>query len=679
MKLTIKDGRDHFYTFDTNRILLLTATDEDMINQVEFSTEENGEEVSWTSEVLTGSDGVKYVQVPNEFLNGEYSRLVCYYVALDSSGEFTRQKEIFRIRARQEPQDYYLTYSERVTFASIKALTEQYKATTKQYMDTTEGFKDNAGRSAELASKYAENNEDVAVEPGKYSAKHWSIKAEAAKETAVQKATEAGTSEVNSKTYMESAQSAKQDAETAKNAANTILEQVQSKGTEITNFVATSKTEIETQKNESVNAVKSVYQTDLNELKGDLTKSSICSDNNVNSIFDNLKSILNKQDIAIKKYPIVEQGRFSSGVDIESNVRCRTDYIKHDDFWKWTIKNDNTKSQFNICAYDENKKFLLESGYVSLSEYLISTQTFDVAYIRILFCAVDEVSPITPKECDLYFTKTEPYPVDNTNTVIHVRPNTSIYSILQGVKYAYSIGAKKVVVEAGTYDILQEYKSIYGNDYFDNYNGYITSDKFDRGIWLEDIEIVFSQGALVIADYTGNNNAVKVNFTPFSCGNNVIIDGLTLYARELRYGIHPDFNSGDDVSYMIIKNCDIDFYRTLSEGKWLQCIGAGLGKHVKWEISNCIFRTPSTDAWGDCVRIHNNSDADAQSEIIIHNCYIYGIGRFGIYNYGSSTKMSKCLISGCSWETDPLIANESGYTGEPNIETVLFCNEKRSS
>ena len=65
---------------------------------------------------------------------------------------------------------------------------------------------------------------------------------------------------------------AKNDAETAKNTANTILTQVQSKGTEITNFVATSKTEIETQKNESVNAVKSVYQTDFNELKGDLVE-----------------------------------------------------------------------------------------------------------------------------------------------------------------------------------------------------------------------------------------------------------------------------------------------------------------------------------------------------------------------------------------------------------------------
>ena len=67
---------------------------------------------------------------------------------------------------------------------------------------------------------------------------------------------------------------AKNDAVTAKNAADKILEQVQSNGTAISNFVATSKTEIETQKNESVNAVKSVYQSDLNELKGDLVELS---------------------------------------------------------------------------------------------------------------------------------------------------------------------------------------------------------------------------------------------------------------------------------------------------------------------------------------------------------------------------------------------------------------------
>ncbi|MGN1218241.1 MAG: hypothetical protein ACI4TD_09725, partial [Phocaeicola sp.] len=123
MKLTIQDGRDTFYTFDSNRILLLTNSDEENIVQVELSTEDADGEMSWTCDVLTNTDGTKYVQVPNEFLNGDYTRLVCYTVCLDSNGQYTREKEVFRIRYRQQPEDWFLTYSERVTFASIKALT----------------------------------------------------------------------------------------------------------------------------------------------------------------------------------------------------------------------------------------------------------------------------------------------------------------------------------------------------------------------------------------------------------------------------------------------------------------------------------------------------------------------------------------------------------------------------
>ena len=59
---------------------------------------------------------------------------------------------------------------------------------------------------------------------------------------------------------------AKTDAVNAKDIAQQILTQVQNKGTEITNFVATSKSEIETQKNESVEAVQSIYRTDFNAI-----------------------------------------------------------------------------------------------------------------------------------------------------------------------------------------------------------------------------------------------------------------------------------------------------------------------------------------------------------------------------------------------------------------------------
>ena len=365
MKLTIEDGRDSFYTFDTNRILLLTATDEEQINQVEFSTEENGETVSWTSDVLTGEDGIKFVQVPNEFLNGNYSRLVCYYVALDSKGEYTRQKEIFRIRVRQQPEDYFLTYSERVTFASIKALTEQYKVTTKQYMDTTEGFKNNASNSAGLAKKYAENNEDESVETGTYSAKHWSIKTgkkydeikeyvgsaskptsalgliesakqsslesiDAAKQSSLTAITDKKTESISNierhtnetaipsitehvngtviptlNTYVESAQSAQQGAEMEKTKAESArsgaieaknisveaktASEIARQGAEgardtavaAKNAVATMKSSVEqtvsdfnTLAAEKKAEVESVYQTDLNKIKGDLTEIS---------------------------------------------------------------------------------------------------------------------------------------------------------------------------------------------------------------------------------------------------------------------------------------------------------------------------------------------------------------------------------------------------------------------
>ena len=176
MKLTIQDGRDSFYTFDSNRILLLTATDEEQIKQVEFSTEEAGGTETWTKDVLEQEDGVKYVQVPNEFLNGDYTRLVCYAVALDSKGEFTRQKEVFRIKYRPQPEDWFLTYSERVTFASIKALAEQYKASALGSMNAAAASETNAENSADLARRYAEETENVEVETGKYSSKHWNIK-----------------------------------------------------------------------------------------------------------------------------------------------------------------------------------------------------------------------------------------------------------------------------------------------------------------------------------------------------------------------------------------------------------------------------------------------------------------------------------------------------------------------
>ena len=210
---------------------------------------------------------------------------------------------------------------------------------------------------------------------------------------------------------------------------------------------------------------------DVKNIGNNLDKVIKCSEINDRSIYNSITSLINKQDVTFRNYPIFKQGILKEGAFVYNDKRCFTDLIKNSDFINWTIKNDSSKLKFNIVAYNSDKQLVAESGYVNLSSFTISSDTsFNTAYIRLIISKTDQTQTITPDECDIWLEKIVPYNSDTSNDVIHVKPDTNISQILQGVKYAYFIGAKKVVVEAGTYDILQEYKSIYGNDYFDNYN-----------------------------------------------------------------------------------------------------------------------------------------------------------------------------------------------------------------
>ena len=156
--LTIEDGREYLWDFDENRILLVTYGDTENIKQVEFSTDDTEGPTTWTSEVMTNpTTGNKYVQVPNEFLNGEYSRLVCYVIAEDETGQHTRTKEIFRIKKRQQPEDYEITFTDRVYIRDLKAIAERYRDQAKEYSEQAAASSTQAGQynTQALASKNA--------------------------------------------------------------------------------------------------------------------------------------------------------------------------------------------------------------------------------------------------------------------------------------------------------------------------------------------------------------------------------------------------------------------------------------------------------------------------------------------------------------------------------------------
>ena len=324
------------------------------------------------------------------------------------------------------------------------------------------------------------------------------------------------------------------------------------------------------------------------------------------------------------------------------------------------------------CCFDANKTPIVFEGYNSETQgpYTVGNNVKYIRYsIRNTVLEYEKIY-IGTHEVGVDY---EPYgrkikiedPADESYTV------SSGGSILEGIIYCYENNIKKLIVEAGTYDIIAEYESKYGSDYFTNYTNYATSNPFDRGLWLENIEVDFSAGAKVVCKYTGDNANVPLYFSAFATGNNVIIDGLNLDSEGLRYGIHADFNSGVNQTYFYVRNSDLRHYKNATSN---QAIGAGLGRHVLWIFKNTIFRS---DVNHICMRIHNNVNADAQSKIIVKNCYIDGDGYFQFNAYSTSELQTMIEVCGCSYKTAPVVGKETTTSNE-NFTMIAWNNELRT-
>ena len=167
---SIENGQEYLWQFDENRVLIITHDDARNITQVEFDTDDTGGDTTYTAEVLTDVEtGHRFVQIPNELLGEGHARLVCYAISTDSHGQYTRTKEIFRIKQRQIPEDYTLTYADRISVFDIKAMAELYRDQAGEYMNQSYGH-------AIRSMLYANEAEDVEIEEGKYSSKNWSEK-----------------------------------------------------------------------------------------------------------------------------------------------------------------------------------------------------------------------------------------------------------------------------------------------------------------------------------------------------------------------------------------------------------------------------------------------------------------------------------------------------------------------
>ena len=275
-------------------------------------------------------------------------------------------------------------------------------------------------------------------------------------------------------------------------------------------------------------------------------------------------------------------------------------------------------------------------------------------------------------------------PVSKNRTyVVDKNGNGDYTSFLQCVKEAVKYRDSTVYVNAGDYDLAQEWGETY-----------LESNSDDMGLFLGNgIHIIFSSNAKLTFHYAGSNSYILTEFAPFNADDqssylDYTLENLTLECSRCRYGIHDELHgTGTRATHQYL-NCRIEIDNT-NNAEWAgDCIGGGLGANAEIIVRNCIFKCQNNWENSPAFSWHNAKvpvARDAKSRLVIDGCYCYGTAgtkkgtfRFGYYGY--SRKMTEVLISNCSFSDTPYLYKEteddSPYV---NAELIMWNNEIRGN
>lgn len=254
-------------------------------------------------------------------------------------------------------------------------------------------------------------------------------------------------------------------------------------------------------------------------------------------------------------------------------------------------------------------------------------------------------------------------------------------AIIEAVKYVGS----KVIVNSGEYDIINEFKSIYGNDFFDTYNSDTVITK--PGLFLiNGVHVIFSSGAKVLCNYTGNNSKVMDLFSPFNAqawdgrvNNDFTLENMIIDASNVRYVVHDEMGGNTHRYTHKYIGCNMTLDNTNSNPKgtsfqYEQCIGGGLGKNGEIVIESCYFSSKKHESVeGAAVSYHNAAMADAKSSLVVKDCYFAHKGTFRLSWYGSSTKITEAKVCGNKLGAD-IIHNAEGSASIKNTNVLSWNN-----
>ena len=239
------------------------------------------------------------------------------------------------------------------------------------------------------------------------------------------------------------------------------------------------------------------------------------------------------------------------------------------------------------------------------------------------------------------------------DNIIYVGSNREIKKVTDALVLGLQKPNSVIIFDSEEFDIIDEL----GNDYMSQP---FTGAEDSRGIELyNNITIKGTGNSVIKAHYLGSNADARSKFSVFNTKGSFTLDNIILDCKNIRYCVH-DEQGNRTVPYKVqYLGCSMKIDNS-ENNDWpaMQCIGGGLGKNGIIIIKDCVFNAVlTTDYYRDsigCVTYHNNGyDANSKSNLIVNGNY-FKASTFALMWYGSSTKITECLLSNNSFETPVL-------------------------
>ena len=323
-----------------------------------------------------------------------------------------------------------------------------------------------------------------------------------------------------------------------------------------------------------------------------------------------------------------------------------------------------------ICCYDASGNYIEcvqapWAGYtIPVNGKYIRISAFS-DYVDGLYVYIDGTSK---KE---YESDTELY-IHNLKTgkpsiTVSKVPGYGNYSSLTKALYETRNTKPDVVVIDGSYDIVAEYKALFGNDIFDNMTYQTNMDMFQWGLFISDRKVSFETGVNVTCDLTGYTNDSTRRFSPFNLGRDAEIDGLMCYGVNCYYIIHDDFGEQNDIPFVNkIKNCVL-----LSDANGPtqnNVIGGGTRKFSTKIVDNCYLYNGETRL--TAMRYHNFDVDGAKPIVIIKNTFANH--KIKVNCYGTQTTKMTAIINNC--QASVIEKGFEGNASTDNVDLYSWCN-----